>query len=283
MLLLWIFSNLKSNARRSGTLFTSFVHQNIATLFPSVAWRSAGTQHMLKSYMPLTWNWCVVNMLDSFSPADVCCQALNQWIDSMDQSLLGKAKAAVKCCQKKWRLSPDDGNIGKVVRHLKVVAQSLNLFLELKACSNIEIPRHNPWVLTNKVPTISKVLPLFKTIQHHLEAALRDPDLTKDKSGQKYCGLKCGFKAGLNKINIHLEKALVGDYPLLGTGEFLIIHNLIDYWLVALSLTPMHSSCYFEDASKWMHQSQHMLVYCLNIFMMFTRQMAACQRWPLPK
>jgi hypothetical protein len=65
-------------------------------------------------------------------------------------------------------------------------------------------------------------------IQHHLEMVLRDPDLAKDKSGQKYCGLKCGFKVGLNKMNIHLKKALVGDYPLLGAGEFLIICNLID-------------------------------------------------------
>jgi hypothetical protein len=80
-----------------------------------------------------------------------------------------------------------------------------------------------------KVPTISKVLPLFKMIQHHLKDVLRDPDLIKDKSGQKYCGLKCGFKAGLNKINNHLEKALVGDYLLLGAGEFLIIYDLIDH------------------------------------------------------
>jgi hypothetical protein len=70
-----------------------------------------------------------------------------------------------------------------------------------------------------KVPTISKVLPLFKMIQQHLEDSLRDPDLVKDKSGQKYRGLKSGIKAGLDKINIHLEKALVGDYPLLGAGK----------------------------------------------------------------
>jgi hypothetical protein len=70
-----------------------------------------------------------------------------------------------------------------------------------------------------KVPTISKVLPLFKMIQQHLEDALQDSDLIKDKSGQKYRGLKRGFQAGLDKINIHLKKALVGDYPLLGAGE----------------------------------------------------------------
>jgi len=53
-------------------------------------------------------------------------------------------------------------------------------------------------------------------IQQHLKDALKDSDLIKDKSGQKYRGLKRGFQAGLDKINIHLEKALVGDYPLLG-------------------------------------------------------------------
>jgi hypothetical protein len=68
-------------------------------------------------------------------------------------------------------------------------------------------------------PTISKVLPLYKMIQQHLESALRDPDLIKDKSGQKYRGLKSGLKDGLNKINIHINNALVGDYPLLGAGE----------------------------------------------------------------
>ena len=30
-----------------------------------------------------------------------------------------------------------------------------------------------------KVPTISKVLPLFKMIQQHLEDSLRDPDIRK--------------------------------------------------------------------------------------------------------
>jgi len=71
-----------------------------------------------------------------------------------------------------------------------------------------------------KVPTISKVLLLFKAIQQHLKNALEDPDPIKDKSGQKYRGLKSGLKAGLAKIDIYLEKALVGDYPLLGACEF---------------------------------------------------------------
>jgi hypothetical protein len=61
-------------------------------------------------------------------------------------------------------------------------------------------------------------------IQQRLEGALRDPDLIKDKSGQKYRGLKYGLMAGLGKIETHLEKALVGDYPLLGAGAS---HNFV--------------------------------------------------------
>lgn len=80
--------------------------------------------------------------------------------------------------------------------------------------------------LQTKVPTISKVLPLYKMIQQHLEKSLRNPDLIKDKSGQTYGSLKAGIKAGLKKINIHLEKALVGDYPLLGAGESLFVFNV---------------------------------------------------------
>jgi hypothetical protein len=64
-------------------------------------------------------------------------------------------------------------------------------------------------------------------IQQHLEDALKDPELAKDKSGQKYRGLKHGLQFGLDKMNIHLEKALVGDYPLLGAGKCPITHTLV--------------------------------------------------------
>ena len=70
-----------------------------------------------------------------------------------------------------------------------------------------------------KVPTISKVLPLLKAIQQHLQFSLKDPDLVKDKSGQIYRGLKSGLKAGLAKIDFYIAKALVGDYPLLGAHK----------------------------------------------------------------
>jgi hypothetical protein len=80
----------------------------------------------------------------------------------------------------------------------------------------------SPGVLSHsqtKVPTICKILPLFKAIQHHIRDTLNDSDLTRDTSGLKYSGLKSGLKASLKKLDIHLEKALIGDYPLLGASE----------------------------------------------------------------
>ena len=50
-------------------------------------------------------------------------------------------------------------------------------------------------------------------IQQHFQNALEDPNLVKAKSGEKYWGLKSGLKVRLAKIDIYLEKALVGDYP----------------------------------------------------------------------
>lgn len=64
------------------------------------------------------------------------------------------------------------------------------------------------------MPTICKVLPLYKVIQQHLESAIVDLDLAADDHG-----LKNVLAAGLAKINIYLDKALVGHYPLLGAGQ----------------------------------------------------------------
>ena len=101
-----------------------------------------------------------------------------------------------------------------------------------------------------KVPTICKVLPLLKMVQQHLQVALNDPNLSKDRSGMKYLGLKHGLKAGLNKIDTHLEKALVGDHPLLGAGEF--VHHSKFGRLLTLegSTTPIYSSRLFRGHYK---------------------------------
>ena len=55
-------------------------------------------------------------------------------------------------------------------------------------------------------------------IQQCLTNTINDPDIAKDKSNMKYKGLKTALKLGLEKIDTYLDKALVGDYPLLGAG-----------------------------------------------------------------
>jgi hypothetical protein len=100
------------------------------------------------------------------------------------------------------------------------------------------------------VPTICKVLPLLKMVQQHLQVALDDPDLNKDRSGMRYRGLKRGLKAGLDKINTHLAKALVGDYPLLGAGEFLDNSKLGRLLTLKASITPVYSPRLFRGHYK---------------------------------
>jgi hypothetical protein len=63
------------------------------------------------------------------------------------------------------------------------------------------------------VPTIRKVLPLYKVVQSHLEtspAAISPADDT--------CNLRNAIKAGLANLQIHIDKALISDYPLIGAG-----------------------------------------------------------------
>ena len=87
-------------------------------------------------------------------------------------------------------------------------------------------------------------------VQQHLQVALDDPDLNKDSSGMRYRGLKHGLKAGLNKINTHLEKALVGDYPLLGANEFLDNSKLGQLLTLKASITPVYLPHLFRGHYK---------------------------------
>jgi len=125
------------------------------------------------------------------------------------------------------------------------------------------------------VPTISKVLPLYKMIQQHLESALQDPDLIRDRSGQKYRGLKSGLKAGLNKINIYIENALVGDYPLLGTGEcfplslmYIGSHAVIKFYI---RLFAYHTSKTYQNGTTL---SWHAREFYWSTYMTHTRKTA---------
>jgi hypothetical protein len=58
-----------------------------------------------------------------------------------------------------------------------------------------------------------------KTIPVKRARGLLVISFAKDRSGMKYRGLKTALKCGPEKIDTYLEKALVGDYPLLSAGE----------------------------------------------------------------
>jgi hypothetical protein len=82
--------------------------------------------------MKIRWNTTHAEILRGIALKPVCfivlcltvahiLQAINQWIDSMDQLVTGKAKAAAKRRQKKSRLSPDEWDtLAKLCDVLKV-------------------------------------------------------------------------------------------------------------------------------------------------------------------
>jgi hypothetical protein len=74
------------------------------------------------------------------------------------------------------------------------------------------------------------VLPLYKMIERHLQTAIEDEDLRHES----FLGLKNGLKAGLKKTKKHLDKALEGDYPLLGAGMWFNIYTPSFFELINL-------------------------------------------------
>ncbi|KAF8576980.1 hypothetical protein K439DRAFT_590294 [Ramaria rubella] len=79
------------------------------------------------------------------------------------------------------------------------------------------------------VPTICKVLPLYKLVQEHLEAALRDLEMEHD-----IYGISIAVQAGLDKLEKYLDCAMDNDYVLLGAV-----------------LNPSICITYFEDLARW--------------------------------
>jgi hypothetical protein len=127
------------------------------------------------------------------------------------------------------------------------------------------------------VPTICKVLPLYKTIQKHLEVAILDPDLENDEA----YGLKGALEAGLAKIDLHLGKALVGDYPLLGAGTWsqLVDDSILSFEQFYTLPSVLHT---FKTSQNGTRQSLHVLVHFWNIFMKFITLKTFLPRLPQP-
>ena len=107
------------------------------------------------------------------------------------------------------------GNASKTVFHLRgasVYYHSANSCSPLQVGQKFQLATLE--LSKSKVPTICMVLPLYKMIERHLQTAIEDDDLRHEV----FLGLKNGLKAGLKKTRKHLDKALEGDYPLLGAG-----------------------------------------------------------------
>jgi hypothetical protein len=63
------------------------------------------------------------------------------------------------------------------------------------------------------VPTISKILLLYKLVEEHLKCCKDDLQL-EDNS----YGLDITIEASLEKLSVYMEKTLVSEYPLLGAS-----------------------------------------------------------------
>jgi hypothetical protein len=74
------------------------------------------------------------------------------------------------------------------------------------------------------VPTICKVLPLYRLVQEHLEHALRDLELEYDSYG-----LEDAIQAGLTKLEKYLKRAVKNDYVLLGAGASIMFRPVTPF------------------------------------------------------
>ncbi|KAJ6466771.1 hypothetical protein C8R45DRAFT_838934, partial [Mycena sanguinolenta] len=120
--------------------------------------------------------------------------ALARWNSELPRGLTGKKKAAAERKAKRQYLSPRD-------------------FQDLRKITNVMEVLHDATLDLSKkgVPTICKILPLYKVVKDHLEehrAAILPVDDT--------CNLRKAIKAGIAKLQIHIDKALISDYPLIG-------------------------------------------------------------------
>ncbi|KAF8581680.1 hypothetical protein K439DRAFT_1513517 [Ramaria rubella] len=164
-------------------------------------------------------------------PLSVPKKAINQWIDQLDQHVTGRKKKEAACKQNDWFLTPKDWDM------LDRLCGILKATLELsKTC----------------VPTICKVLPLYKLVQEHLEAALRNLEMEHD-----ICGIAVAVQAGLDKLEKYLDHAMDNDYVLLGAGALTPRRNvdllLILYAQYSILLSVLPISRIWKDGNQPWH------------------------------
>ncbi|PCH34259.1 hypothetical protein WOLCODRAFT_15210 [Wolfiporia cocos MD-104 SS10] len=146
--------------------------------------------------MPVRWN---------MTYAEIECSiklhpAINHWIEQLDKNLTGQKKAAATRKKKKWFLSPADWEL------LKNICEVLEPFQKVTLVFS-----------KSRVPTICLVLLMYKFIESHLKES-------KQKAGdQSLNNLANAIECSLKRLNIHLRKALVSSFPLIGA----VLHPFI--------------------------------------------------------
>ncbi|KAF8835291.1 hypothetical protein BDN67DRAFT_857303, partial [Paxillus ammoniavirescens] len=140
--------------------------------------------------MPIRWNttYAEIDRGIKLKPA------ISRWIDQLDQCLTGKKRKAAMLKKKKWHLSPGDWDFLEHFTAVLVLFHSSTLDLSKKG-----------------VPTICKLLPLYKHVEQHLMA-----HLSRARKDFGSYGLDVAIGSGLRKLECHMEIALKSDYPLLG-------------------------------------------------------------------
>ncbi|KAJ7708447.1 hypothetical protein B0H16DRAFT_1345051 [Mycena metata] len=138
--------------------------------------------------MKVRWN----TTLAELERAQQLQSAFDAFVSDLPKGLTGKAKRVAQSRKKKWEMSSGDWKFtAKLVQALEV----------LKLCT-LEFS-------TKSVPTITKVLPLYKLVE-----------VTLNELGEKYAedepGLSAALLAGATVATKYIFNALFGDYVLLG-------------------------------------------------------------------
>ncbi|KAF7296753.1 Reverse transcriptase-RNase H-integrase [Mycena indigotica] len=138
--------------------------------------------------MPIRWNTTLAELNRAFTLQ----LGFDAFVDKLADGLQGKARTAALAKKRNWEMSGDDWTfVKKLIAALGV--------LELVT---LEFSKKN-------VPTISKVLPLYKLMETKLTAMATEYESAPH-------GMANALRAGAQIATKYIEKALIGDYALLG-------------------------------------------------------------------
>ncbi|KAF8181032.1 hypothetical protein K438DRAFT_1976480 [Mycena galopus ATCC 62051] len=147
--------------------------------------------------MKVRWN----TTLAELERAQLLQLAFDVFVGELPNGLTGKAKKVAQARKKKWEMSSGDWEfVDKLVKALEV----------LKLCT-LEFSKKS-------VPTITKVLPLYKLMEVTLTALA-----TKHEEDEPT--LSAALFAGAAVATKYISNALFGDYVLLGAPEATTIPN----------------------------------------------------------